>query len=241
MNSNKTALGMLQFLSRRRKLQKSFRGGEVLIVRSNKSDGEIPRCSIYKGLFSPMPERLPSKENSALFSRFLVDVTNIPTEFGRKVLMLSKSILLLFGPLRVSTRFHKTTTVSVGSPMRIKISRKIFLGSKDSRMGVFLRGRPTRALHELKTIGKRSYISLSANTMLLSTRVLRALFDLVTSTSKGGTSPSGCRDFMGRGTEIDFCKSFLCPLTTSSAFRRCRGRGPRNRFYARLFVYERGV
>lgn len=240
IKSKNTAFRIVHCVTRRRPRERGpFGGHEVLIVRSNNSDGEIPRCSTVNGLFSPIPERLPSKEDSALFSRFVMKVSKIPSEVRRKVLILSNSMLLLFGPLRVSTRFSKTTTVSVGRPMTAKGGRNMFLGSKRSCMGYFLRGRARRHLQRVKTIGGTKGMSLSANTMLFNDTLLRTLFHLVS--ARNGISRGGFQRFYGRRTEVDFCKSFLCPLTGSSALRSFCGRTTRKRLGRTLRRYEARV
>lgn len=191
-----------------------FSGKRILVIHSGGDSKRVPQYSVCGKLFSPVPRELPNGHPSTLFDEFIIAMSGVPSRFKDGMIVLSGDVLLLFNPLQLDFQYHDVAAISIKAPMEIGKDHGVFLSDESDTVRLFLHKQPEETLRRMGAVNENGFVNLDTGAILLSTRVLNALFSLVSTDSV--IDEGKFSEFVNDQARISFYGDFLYPLASES-------------------------
>ena len=191
-----------------------FENKRILVIHSGGDSKRVPQYSACGKLFAPVPRELPTGRLATLFDEFMIATSMIPSRIAAGMLVLSGDVLLLFNALQIDPYNEGATAISFKQPASIGKNHGVFLNSGHDFVDRFLHKQSEDELDRLGAINKNGNVDLDTGAVILSPKILTALFQLIS--DENGFSEEKFDYYVNSKARLSFYGDFLYPLAEKS-------------------------
>ncbi len=224
VGSGGATLSCIRYVAQR---EGTFAGKRILVIHSGGDSRRVPQYSACGKLFSPVPRLLPDGRRSTLFDEFMIGMSTVASRISEGMLICSGDVLLLFNALQIDFYGAGAAALSIKEDVQTGKNHGVFVSDEQGNVGHFLHKQTVETLTQLGAVDGRGNVNIDTGAVILSARVLEALYGLICTEEK-------YHAFVNERARLSFYADFLYPLASGATLEKYYLEKPEGEFTQEL-------